>query len=62
MFSAVHDPDARRVAVELTTEIGSRADDAGGLGNETPLEEMVKVWLALSQAHGRRIGFALSDR
>jgi len=61
MFAAGDDADAKRVALELATEIGFRAEDAGGLANAKPLEEMVKVWLALSQAHGRRIGFALSD-
>jgi predicted dinucleotide-binding enzyme len=61
MFAAGDDPDAKRIALELATEIGFRAEDAGGLANAKPLEEMVKVWLALSQAHDRRIGFALTD-
>ena len=45
----------------LVEEIGFRAEDAGGLANAKPLEEMVKVWLALSQAHGRTVGFAISE-
>jgi hypothetical protein len=31
-----------------------------GLANAKPLELMVRVWLALTQTHGRRIGFAIS--
>jgi predicted dinucleotide-binding enzyme len=61
MFAAGDDAEAKRVALDLAAEIGFRAEDAGGLANAKPLEEMVKVWLALSQTHGRRIGFALSD-
>ena len=40
--------------------IGFVPEDAGGLANAKALEEMVKVWLALTQAHGRGVGFALS--
>ncbi len=61
MFVAGDDPDAKRVAMDLATEIGFRAEDAGGLANTKPLEEMVRVWLALTQVHGRTIGFAISD-
>ncbi len=32
----------------------------GGLANAKVLEDMVKGWLALTQAHGRGIGFAIS--
>ncbi len=60
MFVAGDDPDAKRVAMQLASEIGFLAEDAGGLANAKPLEEMVKVWLALTQAHGRGIGFAIS--
>jgi predicted dinucleotide-binding enzyme len=60
MFVAGDDPDAKRVALGLATEIGFVAEDAGGLANAKPLEEMVRVWLALTQVHGRRVGFALS--
>ena len=61
MFAAGDDPDAKRVALELAAEIGFRAEDAGGLANAKPLEEMVKVWLALAGTHGRGVGFAVSD-
>jgi predicted dinucleotide-binding enzyme len=61
MLVAGDDPDAKRVAMELASELGFRAEDAGGLANTKPLEEMVKVWIALTATHGRRIGFALSE-
>jgi len=61
MFVAGDDPDAKRVVLELATELGFRAEDAGPLANAKPLEEIVKVWLALAQRHGRTIGFAISD-
>jgi predicted dinucleotide-binding enzyme len=61
MFVAADDPDAKRVALGLATEIGFRAEDAGGLTNAKVLEDMVRVWLVLAQAHGRRVGFAISD-
>ena len=60
MFVAGDDPEAKRVAMQLAAEIGFVAEDAGGLSNAKALEEMVKVWLALTQAHGRGIGFAVS--
>lgn len=60
MFVAGDDPDAKRVAMGLATQIGFGAEDAGGLGNAKALEEMVKVWLALAQVHGRGVGFAIS--
>jgi hypothetical protein len=56
MFAAGDDPDAKRIALELATEIGFRAEDAGGLANAKPLEEMVKIWLALTAQHGRGLG------
>jgi hypothetical protein len=31
------------------------------LANTKPLELMVRVWLALSQTHGRGVGFSLSQ-
>jgi predicted dinucleotide-binding enzyme len=61
MFVAADDPDAKRVAMLLAEEIGFQPEDAGGLANAYPLEQMVKVWLALSQTHGRTVGFAISD-
>jgi predicted dinucleotide-binding enzyme len=61
MFVAGNDPDAKRVAMLLAEEMGFQPEDAGGLANAKPLEEMVKVWLALSQAHGRTVGFAISE-
>ena len=61
MFVAGDDPDAKRVVLGLATDLGFRAEDAGSLANAKPLEEMVKVWLALARQHGRSIGFAISD-
>jgi predicted dinucleotide-binding enzyme len=60
MFVAGDDAEAKAIAMGLAAELGFRAEDAGSLSNAKPLEEMVKVWLALTQAHGRGIGFALS--
>jgi hypothetical protein len=61
MFVAGDDPDAKRVAMSLATEIGFRAEDAGGLALTKALEDMVRVWLAVAQAHGRHVAFAISD-
>ena len=61
MFVAGDDPDAKRTAMLLAEEIGFRAEDAGGIAHAKPLEEMVKVWLALTQVHGRTVGFAISE-
>ena len=61
MFVAADDADAKRVALLLAEEIGFQPEDAGGLANAYALEQMVKIWLALSQAHGRSVGFALSE-
>jgi predicted dinucleotide-binding enzyme len=60
MFVAGDDEEAKRTTMQLASEIGFIAEDAGGLANAKVLEDMVKVWLALTQAHGRGIGFALS--
>lgn len=60
MFVAGDDPQAKRVAMALATEIGFEAEDAGPLENARALEEMVKVWFALTKVYGRRVGFALS--
>jgi predicted dinucleotide-binding enzyme len=60
MFVASDDEDAKRVALGLATEIGFEACDAGPLSNARPLEEMVKVWLAISRQLGRTVGFAIS--
>ena len=60
MFVAGDDIEAKRVAMDLAEEIGFEAFDAGGLENAKPLEEMVRVWLALSRQYGRQIGFAIS--
>lgn len=61
MFVAGDDPDAKRLAMALAIEIGFRAEDAGGLAVTKALEDMVRVWLVLAQAHGRRVAFAISD-
>jgi 8-hydroxy-5-deazaflavin:NADPH oxidoreductase len=60
MFVAGDDPDAKQVAMELAAQIGFVPEDAGGLANAKPLEQMVRVWLALAQTHGRGVGFAIS--
>ena len=60
MFVAGDDPEAKRVAMELASELGFVAEDAGGLANAKTLEGMVRVWLALAQFHGRGVGFAIS--
>jgi predicted dinucleotide-binding enzyme len=60
MFVAADDPDAKRVAMALATEIGFDALDAGGLANAKPMEMMVKVWLALTTSADRTIAFAVS--
>ena len=62
MFVAGDDFDAKAAAMRLATEIGFEAFDAGPLANAKPLEEMVRVWLALSTQHGRGVGFAISRR
>ena len=61
MFVAGDAADAKRVAMALASEIGFRPEDAGGLANTKVLEEMVKVWLALTAVHGRTVGFAVSE-
>jgi predicted dinucleotide-binding enzyme len=60
MFVAGDDPDAKLLAMRLAEEIGFVPEDAGPLANATVLEGMVKVWLALSQVHTRRVAFAIS--
>ncbi len=60
MFVAGDDPDAKRVAMDLAAQIGFLPEDAGGLANANALEQMVRVWLALSKTHGRGVGFAIS--
>jgi predicted dinucleotide-binding enzyme len=61
MFVAGDDADAKAAAMALATDLGFRAEDAGGIGNAKALEEMVRVWMALAQVHGRAVGFAISD-
>jgi hypothetical protein len=61
MFVAGDDPDAKRVAMDLAAELGFQPEDAGGLANTKPLEEMVRIWLTLTATHGRTVGFALSE-
>jgi predicted dinucleotide-binding enzyme len=60
MFVAADDEAAKRVVMDLASETGFAAEDAGGLSNAKPLEEMVKVWVALSRVHGRTVAFAVS--
>ncbi|MFL5754876.1 MAG: NADPH-dependent F420 reductase, partial [Chloroflexota bacterium] len=61
MFVAGDDVDAKDVAMRLAREIGFDPHDGGPLANAKVLEDMVKVWLALSQQHGRRVAFAISE-
>lgn len=61
MFVAGDDPDAKRAAMALASEIGFRPEDAGGIANAKVLEDMVLVWMALTQVHGRNVGFAISE-
>jgi predicted dinucleotide-binding enzyme len=60
MFVAGDDTDAKRVALDLAAAIGFDAQDAGPLANARVLEDMVKVWFAMTQTHGRGVGFAVS--
>jgi predicted dinucleotide-binding enzyme len=60
MFVAGDDAGARHVAMDLARQLGFEPEDAGPLANAKPLEEMVKVWLALASHHGRQVGFAIS--
>ena len=61
MFIAGDHPEANAVAASLAAELGFQPEDVGALTNAKPLEEMVKIWLALAGRHGRSIGFALSE-
>jgi 8-hydroxy-5-deazaflavin:NADPH oxidoreductase len=60
MFVAGDDAEAKQVALDLATEIGFVAEDAGPLAYAKVLEGMVRVWLAIAQRHGRTVGYALS--
>jgi predicted dinucleotide-binding enzyme len=60
MFVAGDDPEAKRVALDLAGQLGFQAEDAGPLENARILEDMVRVWMVLAQAHGRTVGFAIS--
>ncbi len=60
MFVAGDDQEAKSIALRLAAELGFVPEDAGGLANAKPLEEMVKVWLALAAVHGRGVAFSVS--
>jgi predicted dinucleotide-binding enzyme len=60
MFVAGDDVDAKRVALDLATQIGFEPYDAGPLANANVLEDMVKVWLAMTREHGRGIAFSIT--
>jgi 8-hydroxy-5-deazaflavin:NADPH oxidoreductase len=61
MFIAGDHPEANALAAGLATDLGFQPEDVGSLTNAKPLEEMVKVWLAIAQRHGRQVGWALSE-
>jgi predicted dinucleotide-binding enzyme len=61
MFIAGDHPEANAIAASLATDLGFQPEDVGSLTNAKPLEEMVKIWLALAERHGRSIGFALTE-
>jgi 8-hydroxy-5-deazaflavin:NADPH oxidoreductase len=61
MFVAGDDPEAKRIALDLAAQVGFRPEDAGPLANARILEDMVRVWLVLAQAHGRTVAFAISE-
>lgn len=60
MFIAGDHPEANALAASLATDLGFQPEDVGPLSNAKALEEMVRIWLALAQRHGRRVGWALS--
>ena len=60
MFVAADDPEAKRVVMDLAAQVGFEPEDAGGLANAKVLEDMVRVWMALTQAYGRTVAFAVS--
>jgi predicted dinucleotide-binding enzyme len=61
MFIAGDHPEANAVAATLAAELGFQPEDVGGLANAKALEEMVKIWLAIAERHGRQVGWALSE-
>lgn len=61
MFIAGDHPEANAVAASLAADLGFQPEDVGPLANAKALEEMVRIWLALAQHHGRRVGWALSE-
>ena len=60
MFVAGDDAEAKRVAMDLAADIGFEPYDAGAVENARILEDMVKVWLAMTREHGRRIACSIS--
>ena len=60
MFVAGDDAEAKRVAMDLAADIGFEPYDAGAVENAKILEDMVKVWLAMTREHGRRIAYSIS--
>ncbi|MDP9244183.1 MAG: NAD(P)-binding domain-containing protein, partial [Chloroflexota bacterium] len=57
MFICGDDEGAKRVAMQLATDLGFVPEDVGPLSNAKALEGMVKIWLALAARHGRDVGF-----
>ena len=61
MFVAADDDGAKAMTLGTARQIGFIPYDAGGLANAKALEDMVKVWLAITGKSTRRIAFAISE-
>jgi len=61
MFVAADDGGAKAMAMELAREIGFLPYDVGGLANAKPLEDMIRVWSAITGKATRHVAFAISE-
>jgi hypothetical protein len=59
MLVAGDDATAKRHVMQLTTELGFEAVDAGPLSNTGTLEALAKAWVGLSQVIGRDFAFRI---